>query len=566
MKKMISYLLKYWKIAIFAPLFMMLEVVIDLYQPMLMQKIIDVGVGNGDLDYIKTYSLYMLALSVVGMSGAVASGFIAVKASQTAGGDIRSDLFRKVQTLSFKNIDTLKPNALITRLTNDVVQIQQFFQQMMRIMVRAPLMLVGSVVLTFYISGKFGMILLSFIILLLCLVLLVVKRAKPLFKKVQNSVDTVNGVLLENIKGIRVIKAFVGKKIENKRFEVANERLAKDQIKANQLFALLMPMIMFTINMVIVLVLWFGGQEVVKNHMMVGEIIAVINYITRLMFALLMTGMIFFRVSKSAASADRINEVFDMTSEIEYGDESRSIKGDIELKNVSFKYTEESKDYVLQNINIKIGAGQTVAVIGSTGAGKSTLMQLIPRYYDVSEGEILIDGIPLKNISKKCINHNIAYVQQNAFLFSGTLKSNVFFAKEADESIIDQAQGGDIMSEKHGFESQIMQKGANLSGGQKQRLSIARGLAVQPKILLLDDATSALDVKTEVAFKRALNKHYRETTVVLISQKISAIKDADQIIVMDDGKVMATGSHDELLDTSLIYKDIYDSQVGAVVS
>jgi len=279
-----------------------------------------------------------------------------------------------------------------------------------------------------------------------------------------------------------------------------------------------------------------------------------------------MTGMIFFRVSKSAASADRINEVFNMQSEIKYGSESIAIKGDIEFKNVSFKYSNESNDYVLQDINLKIKAGDTVAIIGSTGAGKSSLMQLIPRYYDVSQGEILIDGMPLKDLDKLSITDHIAYVQQHAFLFSGSLKSNVFFSKHADEAIIKHAQGYDIMTEKDGFETLINQKGANLSGGQKQRLSIARGLAVHASILLLDDSTSALDVKTESAFKAALNQHYKDTTVILVAQKISSVIDADQIVVMDDGQIISTGKHDELILTSSIYRDIYESQMGKVIS
>lgn len=563
---MIKYLLKYWKIAIFAPLLMAVEVVIDLYQPMLMSKIIDVGIREENLSYIREYGMYMILLSLLGMTSAVISGLFAVKSSQSAGADIREDLFKKVQTLSYKNMDTVKPNSLITRLTNDVVQIQQFFQQLMRIMVRAPLMLTGSIVLTFYISIKFGLILVAFMMLLLIVIFNVIKRAKPLFKKVQNSVDAVNGVMLENIKGIRVIKAFVRKDFENERFKKENDDMMHIQMKANRVFSVVMPIIMLTINLVIVAILWVGGKDVVNGDLTTGQIVAVINYITRLLFALMMTGMIFFRISKSSASADRINEIFDMTSEIEYGPLDQEIKGRVEFKNVSFKYSDASDDCVLNDISFKVNPGETLGIIGSTGAGKSTLLQLVPRFYEANTGEVLIDDQPLKAYSKASLNNQIAFIQQQAFLFSGTLQSNVFFNNKASKDVLIHAQGGDIMSQKDGFETLIKQAGNNLSGGQKQRLSIARGLAIQPKILLLDDSTSALDVKTEIEFRNALNAHYKETTILMVAQKITSIMYADQILVIDDGRIVAKGTHEALLKDNLIYRDIYESQLGKVIS
>jgi len=566
MKRMIKYLMKYWKIALLSPALMLIEVIIDLYQPMLMQKIIDVGIKESNLAFIREYALYMIGLSFVGMTGAVISGIVSVYASQSAGADIRSELFSKVQTLSFKNLDSLKPESLITRLTNDVVQIQQFFQQLMRIMVRAPFMLIGSVVLTFYISMKFGIILMGFISLLLIVVLIVMKQAKPLFKEVQTSVDSVNGVLLENVKGIRVIKAFVRQDYENNRFKVENESLMTIQMKASRKFAIVMPMIMLTINLVIVAVLWFGGIEVVEGTMTVGQIVAVINYTTRLLFALMMTGMIFFRVSKSMASADRINEVLNQSSEIVFDGSDDKIKGDLEFNNVSFKYNDDSDDCVLENINFSVNKGETLAIVGATGAGKSSLLQLIARFYEVSEGNILIDGIDIKSYSKKSLRKYIAYVQQNSFLFSGTLRSNVFFNSDVNEDVISHAQADNIMIQKEGLESEIMQRGSNLSGGQKQRLTIARGLAIKPRILLLDDSTSALDVRTERNLKAALETHYKDTTIVLVAQKITSVMNADKILIMDDGKIVGSGNHQDLLKNNLIYRDIYESQMGQVIS
>ena len=566
MKKMIKYLMKYWKIALLSPALMLIEVMIDLYQPMLMQKIIDVGIKESNLTFIREYALYMIGLSFVGMTGAVISGIVSVYASQSAGADIRCDLFSKVQTLSFKNLDSLKPESLITRLTNDVVQIQQFFQQLMRIMVRAPFMLIGSVVLTFYISMKFGIILMGFISLLLLVVLIVMKQAKPLFKKVQTSVDSVNGVLLENVKGIRVIKAFVRQDYENNRFKKENESLMTIQMKASRKFAIVMPMIMLTINLVIVAVLWFGGIEVVEDTMTVGQIVAVINYTTRLLFALMMTGMIFFRVSKSLASADRINEVLNQSSEIVFDGNDYEIKGDLEFKNVSFKYNDDSEDCVLENINFSVNKGETLAIVGATGAGKSSLLQLITRFYEVNEGTIFVDGIDIKSYSKKSLREHIAYVQQNSFLFSGTLRTNVFFNSDVNEDVISHAQADNIMIQKEGLESEIMQRGSNLSGGQKQRLTIARGLAIKPKILLLDDSTSALDVRTERNLKEALEMYYKDTTIVLVAQKITSVMNADKILIMDDGKIVGSGIHQDLLKNNLIYRDIYESQIGKVIS
>ncbi|WP_240840946.1 ABC transporter ATP-binding protein [Acidaminobacter sp. JC074] len=566
MKRMIKYLMKYWMFALLSPLLMFIEVLIDLNQPMLMQKIIDIGIKNNDMAFIQEYALYMIGLSFIGMTGAVISGIVAVYASQSAGADIRDDLFTKVQSLSFKNLDSFKAESLITRLTNDVVQIQQFFQQLMRIMVRAPFMLIGSVILTFYISMKFGLILVSFIVLLLIIVLIVIKQAKPLFKKVQDSVDSVNGVLLENVKGIRVVKAFVRQDYENEKFNDENQGLMTIQIKASRKFAIILPIIMLTINLVIVAVLWFGGIEVVESTMTVGQIVAVINYTTRLLFALLMTGMIFFRVSKSMASADRINEVLDKKSDLFYGDDYKEIQGKIEFRNVSFKYDQESEDCVLEDISFQIEQGQTLAIMGSTGAGKSSLLQLIPRFYDLNSGQILIDGQDLKTYSKDSLREQISYVQQKSFLFSGTIRSNVFFNKAVDESVISHAQADNIMIVKEGIESKIMQGGSNLSGGQKQRLTIARGLANKPSILLLDDSTSALDVKTEKHLKEALETSYKDTTIVLVAQKISSVMNADKILIIDDGRVVGSGTHEKLLKENLIYRDIYESQMGQVIS
>lgn len=566
MKRLMKYLMKYWKIAFLSPLLMLTEVMIDLFQPMLMKTIIDDGISGMDLDIVKTYAGYMIILSLVGWVSASISGLIAVYSSQSAGADLRDDLFKKVQTLSFKDLDTLKTGSMITRLTNDVVQIQQFFQQLLRIMVRAPFMLIGSTVLTFYVSVKYGSILLSLMAILLVVVYLVIKQAQPLFKKSQKQVDAVNNVMLENIKGIRVIKAFVRKDHENDRFEKENNGLMTVQMKATRKFSVVMPMIMLTVNLAIVVILWFGSFDIVEGTTTVGEIVALVNYITRLLFGLMMVGMIFFRVSKASASADRINEIFDIKDHADDKSINHTIDGSVEFKHVSFKYNTDSTDCVLEDINFKINKGETLAIIGATGSGKSTLLQLIPRFYDASSGSILIDGQDISTYSKESLRKHIAYVQQHAFIFSGTIASNVAFDDDLNHQIIEDAQANNIVKSKDGVETEIKQRGSNLSGGQKQRLSIARGLNIKPNILILDDATSALDAKTEFELKKALKKNYENTTIIMVAQRISSVMQADHILVIDEGKIVASGKHEDLMATQTIYKDIYDSQLGKVIS
>lgn len=567
MRRLIKFLLKYWKIAIFSPILMTAEVMIDLYQPLLMKNIIDIGIKQMNIEVVKTYALYMIGLSFIGMLCGSLSGVFAIYSSQSAGADMREKVFKKVQSLSFKNIDTLKTSSLITRLTNDVTQMQQFFQQLMRIMVRAPLMLVGSVFLTFVVSITYGSILVGFIALLLVVVLIIIAQGKPIFKKAQKKIDDVNNVMLENIKGMRVIKAFVRRDYENKRFSVENHELKAVQIKANRKFAILMPMISLTINLVILVILWLGAFDVAEGQMTVGQIVAVTNYITRLMFALMMTGMIFFRISRASASADRINEILDMSSEIASNSNlHKEIEGHIAFKKVSFNYSDTSGDHVLKDISFEVNPGETLAIIGATGAGKSTLLQLIPRFYDVNEGEILVDHQNIKSYDLNCLRDQIAYVQQQAFMFSGSIKNNVFFDSEVDNQIMSDAQAVKIMDVKDGYQSELKQRGSNLSGGQKQRLAIARGLAKKPKILILDDSTSALDPKTEFSLKQALKENYPTTTIVMVAQKVSSVMSADKIMVLDDGQVQAFGHHETLLKTSSIYRDIYESQLGKVIS
>ena len=570
MNRMFKYLLKYWKVAIFAPLLMLIEVVVDLYQPLIMQNIIDVGIKNQNIDLIIRYAGLMILLTFAGFIGGAGSGVFSTMASQTAGSDIREDLFKKVQSWSFKNIDELETGHLITRLTNDVVQIQQFFNLLLRLMIRAPLMMIGSVVLTFYVSSRFGFILVGMILVLLVVIYTVITKARPLFKRVQKSVDKVNSVMLENLKGIRVVKAFVRQDYEIDRFNDVNNELKDLQINVMRKFAIIIPVIILTLNLGIIGVLWIGGYDVVAGTSTVGEIVAVINYIMRLLFAMLMLGMIFFRISRASASSERINEVLDLNPEIEsfYSDKPNEIRGGIEFEKVSFSYSSDCEDVVLSDISFKVNQGETLAILGATGSGKSTLVQLIPRFYEVNCGHIKIDGKSIKDIPTNHLRESIAYVQQNALIFSGSILSNIAYGiKEPLEKdvldIAEDAQAKDFILDKvDGLETEIGQRGVNLSGGQKQRLSIARALAQKPKVLILDDSTSAVDVQTEVKIQDILNSKYKDTTVILVAQRISSVLDADKIVVLEDGKIVATGNHDTLIESSSVYKDIYESQLG----
>jgi len=566
--------MKYWKIAIFAPIFMLIEVGVDLYQPLIMQKIIDVGIKEQNIQLILTYAGAMIALTLIGFVGGGGSGVFSTISSQSAGADIRDDLFKKVQTLTFKNIDEIETGHLITRLTNDVVQIQQFFNMLLRMMIRAPFMMLGSVILTFYVSIRYGFILIAMILVLIAIIAIVIMKARPLFKKVQKAVDGVNSVMLENLKGIRVVKAFVRQDYETKRFDKVNTELRDLQVNAMKRFAIIIPVITLTLNLGIVGVLWIGGYDVVAGSSTVGEIVAVINYIMRLLFAMMMLGMIFYQVSRAGASAERVNEILDLQPEIKntYDNSESEIKGKINFNHVNFSYSKDCEEPVLTDISFQVNPGETLAILGATGSGKSTLVQLIPRFYDIQKGSIQIDGKDIKSIPTNHLRQSIAYVQQSALIFSGSIASNIAYGKSAKEltsmhedllEISADAEAKDFILDKpEGLQTEIGQRGVNLSGGQKQRVSIARALAHKPKILILDDSTSAVDVQTEVKIQETLKNKYADTTVILVAQRISSVLDADRIIVLENGKIAGEGRHEQLIKSSSVYQDIYESQLG----
>ena len=567
MKKILKFIRPYWIYAVLAPVSMLVLVACNLYQPILLATIIDKGIPSGDKIYIVHIGLQMVGVAVIGMAGGFGSTIAASIASRRAGADIRIALFKKVQTFSFTNLDHFTSSSLLTRLTNDATQVQQLILMMLRILVRAPLLCIGGIIMAISINARLSIILLIVIPLVSIILIVIIKKGFPLFSKVQQRIDRLNEILQENLSGIRVIKAFVRGKKEKNRFKYANKDFRDINVKASRLMIITMPSIMFFMNIGVVAVLWFGGHQVKSGSMQIGQIMAYINYLTQILTSLLMITFVLVYFSRAEASANRINEVLD--AEVDIKDANNLLlknihKGEIVFQNVFFQY--EKTRPVLSDISFKINAGETVGILGGTGSGKSTLLQLIPRLYEVTEGSIYIDDTDIKSISLKNLRDSIGVVLQNTILFSGTIKSNLKWGNEnaSDDEIhraAKMAMAHDfIMSFEKGYETILGQKGVNLSGGQKQRISIARALLKNPVILLFDDSTSAVDMKTEALIQKALKEKQNHITNIIVAQRISSIKDADKIIVLDEGKIHSMGNHQTLLKNSPIYQDIYYSQ------
>ena len=573
---MISLLKKYLKgsaiaCAIIAPLCMMVEVYMDLLQPTFLSQIIDVGVANGDLHYVLTIGFKMIIVAIVGAIGGMLCSTFAAVAAMSLGERLRQGLFNKIQELSFLEIDKLKTSSLITHLTNDITQIQQMFLMSLKIAVRAPLLAIGGIFMAVRLSTKLSTVFLISIPLIVVGIVIILKKSLPLFTTVQSKIDNVNTVMRENILGIRVIKSFTLEGNENKRFNEVNDDLKESSIKSQNMNMILWPFASLIMNLSVVAILWFGGNLVNTGGLEIGKIMAFINYLTQIMFSTIMVINIMMNVSRAKASADRVNKVFNTESSIVEADNAKDINEfDIEFKNVSFRYNKNSEN-VLENISFKAKEGETIGIIGSTGCGKSSLVSLIPRLYDVTEGEILIGGVNIKDIKLNTLRDKIGVVLQESILFSGTIEDNLKFGnKNATREMMEEsainAQAYEFISTKEdGYQSKVEQRGKNLSGGQKQRLSIARTLIKNPKILIMDDSSSALDMATEAKLQNAIKTNMTDSTVFIIAQRISGVMDADKIIVMDEGQIVDIGTHEELLQSSEIYRSIAVSQLGEEV-
>lgn len=557
--------------AILAPLVMCLEVAMDLLQPTLLSNIIDIGIANQDLNYVLITGLKMIIAAIIGLFAGAACSFLAAIAAIKLGEEVRQNLFDKIQTLSFVELDKLKTSSLITRLTNDVTQIQQMMNMLLRMMVRAPSTAVGGLIMAVTLSKELSNIFVVAIPIIIIVVIIILKKSFPLFNKVQRKIDNINLVMRESILGIKIIKALVIEDKQKERFNEANEDLTISSIKSQNMNLLLLPISSLIMNLTVVSVLWFGGNMFVSGNIEIGKIMAFINYLLQIMGSIMMliNGMVMF--SRAQVSANRINEVLNSEPSINNKKEAITInKFDIEFKNVFFKYNEHS-DYVLEDISLKIEEGEKIGIIGSTGCGKTSFVNLIPRLYDVTCGELLIGGVNIKNINLGQLRDEVGIVLQESTLFSGNIESNLKFGKKnaTEEEMISASKDSQayefIINKENKFKDEVEQRGKNLSGGQKQRLSIGRTLMKNPKIFIMDDSSSALDMVTEAKLQNSIRNRMKDSTVLIIAQRISAVMDLDRIIVMDDGKISDIGTHNDLLKRNEIYKSIAVSQMGEEV-
>lgn len=574
MKFLSKYIKKYWKSFCLAVLFLTFEAVSDLLMPTIMAKIIDVGVVNRDLDYVLKMGGVMLLITLFGAVSASTRSIIATHVSQGFGAELRSDLFQKIQALSFKNIDRFERASIITRLTNDVTQVQNFANGLMRIFVKAPLVAIGGLIMATRLNLHLAVVLAVVVPIVALFIIFNMRLGFPLFSKVQKALDRVNGVMREYLSGVRVVKAFNRFDVEVNKFNHANEDFQRQSISATRLMAVFSPAIMLTVNLGIVAVLWLGGLGVNDGNVQVGHVIAFINYMTQILFSLMMISMVFNMFVRARTSAVRIGEIMVQEDSLTWRDEVREVpgkKGRIDFENVSFSYEGTSGDPVLKKINLTCLPGETVGIIGSTGSGKSTLVGLIPRFYDADSGTIKVDGEDIRQVDPKRLRDKIAMVHQKTILFTGTVAENLRWGKEdASQEEMEKAAGiagahDFISASPDGYQTRIGQGGVNFSGGQKQRISIARALIKNPEILILDDSTSAVDVVTEEKIKAGLKKYASGLTCLLIAQRITSVIDADKIVVMDHGEIVGRGKHEELLNSCSVYQEIYRSQIGKEV-
>lgn len=553
------YRLAMW-IALFFTIF---ELAVELFQPVIMGIIIDDGIVAGDLEVVYLWGGLLLGLSALNFAGGIINSFYAAKVSQGTGYDVRKGLFEKIQGFAIHQFERFPTSSLITRLTNDVTQIQNFIYMSLRIALRAPLFIMGAMIMAYTVHVKLANILLISVPFLLLLTLWILRKGVLLFQQVQRKLDTVNRVIRENLLGMRLVKAYTREGYEEQRFEKVNAPLMNDNKKALRIMELTMPILTFGMNGAMMIILWYGHIELAAGGAKAGEIVAVINYATRIMFSFTIFSFLMMNYSRAKASTTRIGEV--LAEETETIEEKPVhpdfIEGSIDLSHVSFRYKDQ---WVLKDISFAVKAGEMVGVLGETGSGKSTLFQLIPRLYEVTTGEIFIDGREMDRIPIESLRSQIGLVPQEAHLFSGSIKENICWGKEdaSIENVIEAAKMAEIhdfiMTLPEGYDTLIGQRGVNFSGGQKQRLSIARALVRKPRILLLDDSTSALDARTEARILETLKK--QTCTVFIIAQKISSVKEADQILLLQDGELIARGNHRTLLKENSYYQKIYSSQ------
>ncbi|MFP3122797.1 ABC transporter ATP-binding protein/permease [Ectobacillus funiculus] len=542
----------------------------DLYLPTLMSDIIDTGVVKGDTNYILRIGALMLLIAAIGAACSVVASYFSSRAAMGFGKQLRKRVFSRVEAFSLQEFDKIGTASLITRTTNDITQVQQVLVMLMRMVLSAPIMFVGGVIMAVTKDAKLSLVIVAIIPILALTIFLVMSKGLPLFKVMQTKLDTLNLILREGLMGVRVVRAFNRDPYEQKRFETANYDFMSVSIRVNKIMAYMMPAMMLIFNLTTVAILWFGGLRVDTGSMQVGDLMAFMQYVTQIMFALIMASMMFIMVPRAAASAARINEVLDMEPSIVDADVTATANencGDLEFDQVTFRYPGAQMP-ALSEISFRAKPGQVTAIIGGTGAGKSTLVNLIPRFYDIDAGEIRIGGVNIQKMKQTELRSKIGFVPQKAVLFSGTIRENIRYGKEdaTDEEIIHAAQiaqaAGFIEQMEEGYESIIAQGGTNLSGGQKQRLSIARALVRKPELYIFDDSFSALDFKTDAKLRSALKIETVDRAILIVAQRVSTVLHADQIIVLDEGKVEDIGTHEQLLERCGVYREIVASQLS----
>lgn len=569
--RLARFLRPYWVWAALAPLLMVLEVTMDLTQPRLIAHIVDAGIAQGDLRVVVMTGSLQVVAALAGLGFGAGCAVFAIRAGQAFGADLRSALFRKVQALSFGNLDRLETGGLITRLTNDVTQVTELVMMLLRIMVRVPMLMVGGLILAIITSPQLSLIFVALFPVVIIALVIIINRTFPLFGEVQRRLDALNTVMQENLAGVRVVKAFARRQHERERFGQTNDALMERNIAAVRIGAVTMPLMMLMLNAGVIAALWFGGVRVQAGSLQVGQLIAFINYLTMSLMALIQASMLVVRVARAAASAERINEVLDSVPEIADAPDALTEcvpRGRLAFEDVSFSYAKDGRDAVLKGVSFTVEPGQTLAVLGATGAGKSSLVNLIPRFYDVTRGRVTLDGVDVRRVSQASLRKAIAVALQESVLFSGTIRDNIRYGRPdaSDEEVIaaaKMAQAHEFISHlPDGYDAIVGQRGVNLSGGQKQRIAIARALLMKPVVLVLDDSTSAVDTATEAKIQAALDAWPNAPTRVVVAQRIGSVMNADHILVLDNGRIVAQGSHDQLLATSPIYREIYQSQMG----
>ena len=577
MDKYKKYVKPYLSAFILGPIFMIVEVLGEVILPKLMSIIINYGCGQGGYEsrgigFITLIGGAMILTAVFMMAGGVLGAYFAVKASVNFAADLRRDVFKKVQEFSFANIEKFSTGSLVTRLTNDITNMQNVISIGLRMLLRAPGMLIGGLLMAFVMNWRLAIVFCVVIPLLIVAIVLIMRVALPRFNIMQTKIDSLNSRIQENITNQRVVKSFVRDDFEKKTFDTANEDLKDNTLRAMKVVIMTIPIMTLAMNITVMAVVWFGGRQIIVGSMPVGDLTAFTTYVTQILMSLMMVSMIFIQGSRAMASSRRILEVLD--TKVDLNDEEASMtdkkveKGEIEFRHVGFRYYKKHKNNVLQDINFVAHPGEVIGIIGSTGSGKSSLVQLIPRLYDCDEGEVLVDGVNVKEYSLEHLRNGVAMVLQKNTLFSGTIMDNLRWGDEhaSDEEVRQAAEAAQadlfVRDFNEGYNMELGQGGVNVSGGQKQRLCIARALLKKPKILILDDSTSAVDTATEAKIRQSFSTTLKDTTKLIIAQRISSVETADRILVMDEGRIVGQGPHEELLNTCEAYQEIYYSQMS----